>query len=280
MSAKRILVWWDVDVSVGAFHKRKLTARPLKFLERALGHRVHVESRLRYKNMPPGVWKLEAYHYLDTADPALAAYLLLIQTSQFSERISMSWQGFNTAATTASDDPDDATICGFYWHSPHAETTPGCVYSGGALLLLVDAKPTGSYLSRIDHHRLKARPVIQAPPAPKMKADYEVAFKVHLFGSRPDLLDFHWPRFQASRWPNGVDHVEFVWRTQKGKPNTIHVRQALHQVQEHEAIAHCLSYAQGFRITLNREAGPRLIGERNQSLDGRDGIVSFEMTQL
>jgi hypothetical protein len=280
-SAKRVLVWWDVDVFIGAFHKRKLTARPLKFLERALGHRVRVESRSRYKNMPPGVWKLEAYHYLDTDDPALAAYLLLIQTSKFSEQLAMSWQGFNTAVTTLSDDPDHGTVCAFYWHS--SEPMPGRVYSGGVMLKLVDAEHTAfhPHQNRISHRQRLSRPVIQVPPAPTTKANYEVAFTVHIFSSdKQDLLEFHWPRFQVSKWPNGIDHFDIVPPTHVGEPNTIIVRQTLRQMQEHEAIAHCLSYAQSFRIVLNREGVFRLSGERQNTLDGKDGIVSFEMMQV
>lgn len=61
-SKQRVLAWWDIHVDLGVFHKRKLTARPLKAFERALGHRLHVESRWRYERMPPSVWKFEAYH--------------------------------------------------------------------------------------------------------------------------------------------------------------------------------------------------------------------------
>ncbi|MEZ5816348.1 MAG: hypothetical protein R3D44_04630 [Hyphomicrobiaceae bacterium] len=278
---KRVLAWWDVDVDIGAFHKRKLTARPLKELERTLGHRLHVESRWRHDRLPPNVWKFEAFHYIDTADPALAAYSMLIQVSQFSDWLGMSWQGYNTVATTTSGDPDDATICAFYWNPPDQREMPRYV-SSGVLLKLVDAKPTitGSNFDQIDHHLRLARPVVRPSNAPAQMADYQVEFTVHIIcGNKQDLMNFHWPRFQASNWPDGVDHVDVDARTHTGKPNIIRVRQTLRQVREYEAIAYCLAYAQSFRVKLDRPASLRLIGERYQILDGRDGIVSFELNR-
>ena len=82
---------------IGEFRKRKLTMRPLKEFERALGHRLHVEGWQRYDRMPPDVWNFHAYHYLDTADPALAAYAMLVQMSRTFEWI-VALPGFNNAA--------------------------------------------------------------------------------------------------------------------------------------------------------------------------------------
>jgi hypothetical protein len=279
---QRVLAWWDVDVDIGAFHKRKLTSRPLKELERALGHQVHVEGRLRYQNMPPNVWKFEAFHYLDTAEPALAAYSMLTQLSQLSGWFGMSWQGFNTRATTASGEPDDATICAFYWNPPYQYGLPRYI-SSGVLLELVDVAvdaPRVSYDRRDRFCRL-ARPVIQVHSAPDHRADYLIEFTAHIIcRNKQDLMSFHLPRFQASNWPEGVDDVQVDARTHAGKPNIIRIRQTLHQVREHEAIARCLGFAQSFRIKLDLDSGLRLVGERNPGQDYRDGIASFVMTRI
>ncbi len=276
---QRVLVWWDVDVNIGAFHKRKLTSRPLKDLERALGHLLHVESRHRYQQMPPNVWKFEAFHYLNTADPALAAYSILTQLSQLSGWFGMSWQGFNTRANTASDDSDDATICAFYWNPPDQYGMPRYV-SSGVLLKLVDV-PGGVNYDRRDRFCRLARPIVQLPSASDRRADYMIEFTAHVIcGNKQDLMNFDLPQFLAANWPESVNDVEVDARTHAGKPNIIRFRQTLHLVHEHEAFARCLGFAQGFRIKLDLDNGLRLVGERYPGRDYRDGIASFVMTRI
>jgi hypothetical protein len=279
---QRVLAWWDVDVDIGEFHKRKLTSRPLKELERALGYRVHVESRLRYKQMPPSVWKFEAYHYLETAEPVVAACFMLTQLSQLSGWFGMSWHGFNKQATTASDDPDDATICAFYWNPPDQYGMPRYV-SSGVLLKLVDVGvdvPSVNYDHRDRFCRL-ARPVVQLPIGSARRADYLIEFTAHIIcGNKQDLMDLHLPRFQAANWPKGVNGIEIDMRTHAGIPNIIRVRETLNQVGEPEAIARCLEFARNFRIKLDVDRGLRLVGERYPGRDYRDGVASFVMTRI
>jgi hypothetical protein len=279
---QRVLAWWDVDVDIGAFHKRKLTSRPLRQLERALGHRVHVESRWRYQQMPPNVWKFEAFHYLDTAEPALAAYSMLAQLSQISGWFGMSAQGFNRQATTASGEPDNATICAFYWRATDQFGMPRYV-SSGVLLRLVDVGgdvPLIHYDRRDRLCRL-ARPVVQLPVQPELRADYLIEFTAHIVCSnKQDLMGFHLPRFQAANWPEGVSEVEVDALTHAGKPNIIRVRETLHQVCAHEAIARCLGFAQSLRIRLHVDNGLRLVGEQYPGRKYSDGIASFVMTRI
>ena len=61
-TSQRVLAWWDLDIQIGAFKKRKVTARPLKEIERVLGHQLHVEGWDRYDVMPKGVWKFDAFN--------------------------------------------------------------------------------------------------------------------------------------------------------------------------------------------------------------------------
>lgn len=278
LPSRRVLAWWDVDVAIGEFRKRKLTSRPLKELERALGHRVHVESRWRHEKLPPNVWKFEAYHYLDTADPALAAYVTLKQVAQFSDWFGMSWQGFNPTADSTSNDPDHATICAFYWNPPNQRGMPRYI-SSGVLLMLVDA--TYKSFDRQDRFNRLARPVVKASAFQPDMADYLIEFTAHIIcGNKKDLIDFHLPRFMASNWPQGVDDIEVDARTHGGKPNIIRVRQALRRTREHEAVARCLTFARGLRIKLQESSGFRLSGERYPGREYSDGIASFVMTRI
>jgi hypothetical protein len=265
---QRVLAWWDVDVDIGVFHKRKLTSRPLKELERALGHRVHVESRLRYEQMPPSVWKFEAFHYLETAEPVLAACYMLSQLTQLSGWLGMSWHGFNKQATTASDDPDDATICAFYRNPRDQYGMPRYV-SSGVLLKLVDVGVDVHLKSndRRDRFCRLERPIARLPSAPEPRADYLIEFIAHIIcGNKQDLTGLHLPHLQAANWPEGVDDIDIDMLTHAGKPNIIRVRETLHQVPEHEAIARCLGFAQSFRIKLDLDSVLRFVGERRSRL--------------
>lgn len=278
LPSRRVLAWWDMDVDIGDFHRRKLTSRPLKELERALGHRVHVESRWRHEKLPPNVWKFEARHYLDTGDPALAAYLTLKQLIQFSDWFGMSLHGFNAAAASTSGDPDDATICAFYWGPPDQRGMPRYI-SSGVLLMLVDL--TSKSFDKQDRFNRLARPVVKASASPPEIADYIIEFTARIMcGNKKDLMDFHLPRFLASNWPQGVDDVEVDARSHAGKPNIIRFRQTLNRTREHEAVAHCLVFARSLRIKLEQSPEFRFSGEHYPWREYRDGIASFVMTRI
>jgi hypothetical protein len=267
-----------MHVDLGVFHKRKLTARPLKAFERALGHRLHVESRWRYERMPPSVWKFEAYHYIDTSDPALAAYSMLIQLSQFSDWFGMSWQGYNMTATAFTDDPDEATICAFYW-IPQDHVRLPRFHSSGVLLRLDDMN-SKSFDAQDRYHRA-ARPVVGVPSLPSMRTDFMVEFTAHIIcGNKQDLMNYHWPRLQESKWPDGVTDVEVDARTHLGKPNIIRVKKVLRGILEQDAVAYCLSFAPSFRIRLDTGSNFHLVGQRQPSQNHSDGIVAFDLKRI
>lgn len=240
-----------------------------------LGHRLHVEGWCRYDIMPEGIWKIEAFNYLDTADPALAAYATLKQLSALSGWFGTSWQGYNSAATALVDDPDEATICAFYWNQP--DQLDMRRYPASGVLLRLDDLTRKPLDQRERFHR-SARPVVGVPYVPQLCADYTVEFTAHIScDSRQELLSQHWPRLRESRWPNGVSDFELDTKSHLGKPNIIRVRQILRGVREHEAVAHCLSFAQSFRIKLDGSSDFHFVGERQPSRTQSDGIVAFDM---
>lgn len=278
VSTQRVLAWWDLDVHIGAFHKRKLTARPLKDLEHVLGHRLHVESWMRCNRMPEGVWKFEAFNYLDTADPALAAYAILRQLGPLSDCFGMSWQGYNTAATALTDDPDEDTICAFYWNPPDQIGMPR-YQSGGVMLRLADM--TSKPFDESDRYHRSSRPVVGVPSPTDQRADFMIEFTaVIICGNKHDLMSYHWPRLRDSQWPGGVSGFEVDALTHAGKPNIIRVRQLLRDAHEHEAVAHCLAYAPSFFVKLATEPDFHFSGERRPNSDYRDGIVAFDMKRI
>ncbi len=273
----RILAWWDLNIYIGAFHKRKVTARPLRVLERILGQRLHVEGWGRHRYLPEGVWSFEAYNYLDTTDPALAAYATLRQLSPLSERIGMSWQGYNTAASAITDDPDESTVCAFYLNQPDQYGLPR--YRSGGVLLRLEDLSSPPY-DRSERYHRSARPVVGIPAATDKPTDYRVNFTVHILCSdKQDLLSFHWPRFQESKWPDGISDFELDTRTHAGKPNIIRFQKIIRHVQEHDTVAYCLSHAPNFRIKLEIGSAFRFVGNRPANQDYYDGIVAFDMTR-
>lgn len=277
IASQRVLAWWDLDIQIGAFKKRKVTARPLREIERLLGHRLHVEGWDRYNVSPKGVWKLEAYNYLETPDPAWAAYVMLKRLNSISDWLQTSWIGFNWNATAVADDLDEATICAFYWKAPEISELQR-YRSGGVLLRLVDPKEKA--FDTRDRHSRKARPVVAVPPAPQNVGRYNVEFTVHIMcGKKQDVLSFHWPRFVEAMFPDGIQDFEIDFRTHLGRPNIIRVKLTLDDFYEHEAVAYCLAYASFFSIKLETEPAFRFRGERLPSQDYVDGFVAFEMTR-
>jgi hypothetical protein len=275
ISSERVIAWWDLDVNIGAFNKRKVTARPLKDLERVLGHRLHVEGWMRYDYMPEGIWKLEAFNYFDTADPALAAYATLKQVSALSDWFGTSWQGYNSAATALADDPDGKTICAFYWNIPDQFGMRR--YPASGVLLRLDDLTRKPFDQRERFCR-SVRPVVGIPSVPQSCSDYSVEFTVHITCDNvDDLLSRHWPRLRESRWPNGISDFEVDSQVHLGKPNIIRVRQVVRGVREPEAVAYCLSFAQSFRIKLNGGSDFHFVGERQPGREHPDGIVAFDM---
>lgn len=272
-----ILAWWDVDVAIGAFHRRKVTARPLRDLENVLGHRLHVEGWRHNEFLADGVWKFDAYNYLNTNDPALAVYATLLQLSRVSSKVAVGLPGFNRSAVDA-DDIDEATICTFYWGAPDQIGLPRYVSSG---VLLAYGGHEAGWGSRQQRASRRARPVVRVPNPATATSDYLAEFTVRIVcGNKKDVVDYHWPRYQAAHFPNGIDEAHIDNRTHAGKPNIIRVRQTLRGLHEHEAVAHCLANAVNLKVQLKSEPSFRFSGELPANHTYRDGISAFNLTRL
>jgi hypothetical protein len=268
---QRIVAWWDVDVELGAFHKRKMTMRPLKALERMLGHRLHVEG-WQHHHMTKGVYKFHAYHVLDTTDPDLAASFMLNGLSRVAQSVGNSWHAHNRAAAL-SDDLDESTIGAFYWQSAQQIGLPRFL-SSGVLLYLVGAHSD-------DRRRAASlRPVVHIPRPAGALADYALDITIHIVcGNKQRLLELHLPDFLHARWPQGIEIVEIDARTHAGQPNIIRVRQEMRGVPEHKAIGCALALSPGFAIQLGRRHPFSFVGQRQPHAPYSDGIVSFELTR-
>jgi hypothetical protein len=148
------------------------------------------------------------------------------------------------------------------------------------MLMLADTAARFDGEEQTERLRRQARLIVPLPDAPQQRADYTIVITVRIMcGNKQDLMSFHWPKFLASQWPEGIDHVDVDAKTHAGKPNLIHVRKILRNVREHEAVAYCLSLSRSLMYKLDRSDEFRFIGERLPSLPYSDGISGFVMSQ-
>jgi hypothetical protein len=277
-SPYRVLAWWDVDMHIGSYKKRKLTARPLRNLERTLGHRLHVEGRSVHHRLPE-IWKLEAYNYIDVADPALAAHFVLNQISGIAEWFS----GFGYRRVTSTHDKlDDDTICTFYWGDEGGPQTYRHVRSGGVLLFLVERFPVrGDQQSRYDFDRLtRPRPVVKVSQAGVSRSNFLVAMTIHFTcNNRQKLIQHHWPKLAEKYGLVPDDHVEFGPQPRDGEPNAITILKSLSGLLEHEAVAYCLARTERCRFKPGGSDGEVFHAERFPGHPPFDGMHSISLTR-
>jgi hypothetical protein len=269
---QRIVAWWDVDVELGSFHKRKMTMRPLKALERVLGHRLRVEG-WEHHHMTKGVYKFHAYNNLDTTDPDLALSFVLRQLAKVTQSVGNSGYRVNRAAAL-TDDFDDAVIGAFYWAPPEQIDLPN-FKSSGVLLSLAGRRRLHGRAGK------STRPIVKIPQATGGRADNLIDITIHIFCSdKQALIEHQLPDFLYSHWPDGIELVEMDAHTHAGQPNIIRVRQAIPNALEHEAVGACLAISPGFNFQLGQNEPFSFSGHCHPSAHYSDGIVAVELTRV
>ncbi|MES0073222.1 hypothetical protein [Mesorhizobium sp. M0058] len=270
-SPYRVLAWWDVDMHIGAYKKHKLTARPLRNLERILGHRVHVESRWRHRGLPDGVRKLEAFNYIDVADPALAAFFVLQQISGLSEWFSGS--GYRPVTSRSEDENTDGdTICTFYWYELDQYEAYRHIRSGGVMLVLVEKLPVRT--------RNSSRPIVGIRQSRQPRYSYNVKIVIQFFcDNRQKLVEYHWPRLMKRYAFEPEDRVEFGPPSNNGKPNQICVSAMLADLTEYQAVAYCLARTERCRFKLGGPGEAIFQAERFPDHEPFDGMFSILLTR-
>lgn len=275
----RVLAWWDVDMYIGSYKERKLTARPLRDLERVLGHRVHVEGRSRYRQMSDGVWKFEAFNYVDVADAALVTFYTLRQISALSEWIMLGPGGFKTVKSTSDD--CDADICALYLANHDRCEEYRYIQSGGVLLSLVETgNEKNNKLYRRFEQYLRKRPVVQLRQEPRSPENFHVALVIQfLCNNRQKLKQDHWPNLIKKYGFSEDDGVDFGPQPKDGEPNQITVTKTLIGLPEHEAVAYCLARTERCRFKLGGSGNQVFQAERFSGHGIFDGMFSISLTR-
>lgn len=280
-SPYRVLAWWDIDMVIGQYRKRKLTARPLRNLERAIGHRLHVSAYPFRFPLPEGMWKFEGFNYIDVADSAFVAHFTCRQISGLSE-----WfytHGYReVTSTSAGDDFDKDTICTFYWSDRDRPQTYRHIVSGGVLLALCD-RPIGHRQPRSTHHvrnARDARPIVRPTIETGPRSTFVVTMTINFTcKDRQKLVRDHWPKL-VQKYGLGSDvEVDFGPQPKDGARNTITVRTTLTDVFEHQAVAYCLARAERCRFRLGASGEDVFIAERFPGHDDYDGMYSISLTR-
>lgn len=97
-------------------------------------------------------------------------------------------------------------------------------------------------------------------------------------GNRKDLTEYHWPRFLAEHWPDGVDSLKIDSKTHAGKPNLIHVRKRLPLLHEHEALSLCLGFSRGLEFRLGDGQDQVFTAHLPEGRMYSDGIIALTLT--
>lgn len=280
-SPYRVLAWWDVDMVIGPYKKRKLTARPLRNLERALGHRLHSSAYPYRFPLPEGMWKFEAFNYFDVADSAFVAHLTLRQISGLSEWFQT--RGYReVTSTSADDDFDKDTICTFYWSDRDQPQKYRHIVSGGVLLAMCD-RPTGRRQARSSHHfrnERSVRPVVRPRLETGPRSTFLVTMTIHFTSkNRQKLIELHWPKLMEKYGFRSEDHVDLGPHPTDGEPNRITVVATLPDMFEHEAVVYCLARTERCRFKLGGSGGEVFVAERFPGHEGYDGMFSISLTR-
>jgi hypothetical protein len=264
----RVVAWWSVYVQLGSYSKRRLRARPLRALEAALGHRLHVTG-IRPDNNCKGLYLFDAFSSI-AADSVDHAVVAIIQQMQSLAR-PLEYLHYPLNRTPdKSEDPDDRVIAAFYWESLE-HLAQGQYGSSGVQLYL----PTWSEDRWLRPMNIRT---VGLPDASRVRSDYVIDFDVNISGTdKADLIDSHWPKFRSRWFTDDVELIEVVERPSIGWPNKLTVRRVLHDVPEDEAVCICLATDTGFNITLEHGNKFKLIGRRRTN-DG-NAIAAFTLTR-
>ena len=275
-SPYRVLAWWDVDMHIGAYKKRKLTARPLRNLERILGHRVHAAVHRDRFRLPDGVWKFDGFNYIEVADSAFAAHFVLKQVSGLSKWFS----GFGyRPVTTPSDDFDNDTICTFYWNDHDGPQTYRDIQSGRVLLALVEKEPkrTGRDFRKV-FDNIRARPIVRPDQNRGSRADFLATMTIQFMcKNRQKLVQDHWPKL-VEKYGLGPDvTVDFGPQPKDGEPNEITILKRLSDFFEHDAVAYALARTERCRFRLGGPGDDIFQGQRFFDDPQSDGMSSISL---
>lgn len=267
----RISAWWSLSVEIGPHsNSRKLRSRPLRDLERVLGHRMRVNGlpMLNDRAQRNWVYDFDAWNYLEAPTIEAGVVATLNQLRRLTTEVTYSPWRLNRNPPS-SHDPDESSIAALYWSPPKQIGLPRYL-SSGVWLLLTGPDPLDPL-----------RPVVRLDATQAPIADYEGSFEAAIICSnKRKLLDYHLPLFVERHFPDGVEIVDIEMNS-GGRPNRLTLRKHYRALTEEEAICACLTLDTGFNLDFE-EASRRslvLMGTRTASRP-TESLVSFSLRRI
>lgn len=239
-----ITAWWDVYRQFTPGHNpRRRRTRPLRGLERALGHRVHVDGHTRYETRPPDEYQYTAYNWLDAETIDDAVIFVLRQLNRFECPIQDGPIRLNRQAFAGREE-HEYTIGAFYWHTQKKQPLVD-IGSGGVLLHV-----TPNWEGR---HHACAMPAhtIRVPRLSHELADFAIIAEIAMMGDPKDVREFHWPRYRDANNMHDFDIADFKGRPGPGNLNYLTVGRPLFYVSEATAVCTALACTYGIDLKLD-----------------------------
>lgn len=239
-----ITAWWDVYRQFAPGHNPcKRRVRPLRVLERALGHRVQISGFTRFERRPPDEYQYTAYSWLDAETIDDAVTFILRQLSRFECPIQDGPSRLNRNAFAGDEELDD-TIGTFYWNT-HKQPPLVDIDSGGVLLM------ASSHADRRHDPRALPTHTVRVPRVASPRANFAIVAELKMMGDPQDVREFHWPRYRDAYGMHGFDIVAFKGRSGPGNHNHLTVGCPVWDASEATAICTALACVRGVEITLD-----------------------------
>jgi recombination protein RecA len=237
-----ITAWWDVNRQFApGYNPRRRRVRPLRELERFLGHRVSISGFDRYECLPPNQYQYTAQSWLDAASIDDAVMFTLKQLSRLDLPIYFALTRLNRAAF---DDPEweGSVIGSFYWDTelrPPLET----IGSAGVLLHVTRMPRKKRRPGEVTPHR-----IISVPPSKGDRATYIITLEIGLLRKPEDVRALHWPRYRDTYGLHEFELIQTKGRPASGQPSHLVLTRTLENATEAEAICTALASATQFSL--------------------------------
>jgi hypothetical protein len=250
-----IQAWWDVYRQFApGHHPRRRRVRPLRGLERVLGHRVRTTDFVRYDATPPDQYQYTAYSWLDAETIDDAAMFILSQLARFQCPIHHGPYRFNRQAVLSNEELEN-TIGAFYWNT-HKQPPLADFDSGGVLL------------SVASNQVIRPLYTVRVPRAAALRANFTLVAEIVMMGDAQDVREFHWPRYRDDNTMQGFEIVAFKGRSGPGNASYLTVERAAMDATETTAICNALACTSGVDLKLALGTDVPLVATPSRPTEG------------
>ena len=262
-----ITAWWDVNRKFASGHNpRRRRDRPLRELERFLGHKLRTSEYIHHDRLAPDQYQYNAYSWLEADCIDDAVVFTLKQLSRLGLAMQFVATRLNRSAF-AADDLDDSTIGSIYWDT---ELQPPLerIGSGGVLLFVSNLDNRYQRKGRKPQH-----PIVRVPASAGDCATYDITMEVAMMGDPAHVRSHHWPRYRDANGLERFDVQTSKGRPAPGHPNRLVLKRTLQSVTEIEAICSALECGTYFKLEIGFGDDFKFVGSvTDTKAEGLSGV--------